>query len=182
MFDFSNLPALAQSGPPAEEYGIHVVVETPQGSRNKINFNEKFGLFQFSRTLRAGLIWPCDFGFVPHTLAGDGDPLDVAFLNDAPLPCGVFARARVVGAIGLSKNGEENDRIIAVPARSEKAPSRWDGIRDLSDFLPREIRELEAFLSDYNTFEGHRIELTGWKNAARAWELVLAAVEKGKSA
>ncbi len=177
MFDFSHVPPLSQTGSVPEPHGIHAIIETPQGSRNKTNFNEQFGLFEFSRTLRAGMIWPCDFGFVPQTLAGDGDPLDVALIGQAPTFAGCLVRARVIGAIGLVKNGEENNRILAVPARSTKAASRYDDTTDLSQMNQRQIREIEAFLSDYNTFEGHRIELTGWRDATAAWEMVLAAIQ-----
>ena len=177
MFDFSHVPPLAQSGSIAEPHGIHAIIETPQGSRNKYNFNEEFGLFEFSRTLRAGMVWPCDFGFVPQTLAGDGDPLDVALIGQAPTFAGCLVRARVIGAIGLVKNGEENNRILAVPARSTKAASRFDDTTDLEQMNQRQIREIEAFLSDYNTFEGHQIELTGWSDAAAAWQMVLDAIK-----
>ena len=178
MFDFSRVPPLAQSGNINEPHGVHAIIETPQGSRNKYNFNEEFGLFEFSRTLRAGLIWPCDFGFVPQTLAGDGDPLDVALLGQAPTFAGCLVRVRVIGAIGLVKNGEENNRILAVPARSTKAASRFDEIQDLKQMNTRHIREVEAFLSDYNTFEGHQIELTGWRDADAAWQMVLDSICK----
>ena len=178
MFDFSNLPPLAQAGAFHEPHGVHAIIETPMGSRNKYNFNEEVGLFQFSRTLRAGMMWPCDFGFVPQTLAGDGDALDVALLGEAPTFPGCLIRVRVIGAIGLIKNGEENNRILAVPARSTKAASRFDEITDLSHMNARHIREVEAFLSDYNTFEGHQIELTGWRDADAAWQMVLDSMQK----
>lgn len=180
MFNFHNIPPLSIQGPPIEPRGVHTVVETPQGSRNKFALNEEFGVFQFSRTLRAGMMWPCEFGFVPQTIAGDGDPLDVALICDAPMFPGVLVRARVIGAIGLVKNGEENNRILAVPARSRKAESRYDDIDEIAQMLPRQIREIEAFLSDYNTFEGHEIELTGWLGADEAWKLVELAVEKAR--
>ena len=178
MFDFSQVPPLAQDGTVSEPHGIHAIIETPMGSRNKYSFNEEFGLFEFSRTLRAGMIWPCDFGFVPQTLAGDGDPLDVALLGQAPTFAGCLVRARVIGAIGLVKNGEENNRVLAVPAHPTKDASRFDKITDLDQFSTRHIREIEAFLSDYNTFEGHKIELTGWRNADAAWQMVLDAMQK----
>lgn len=178
---FQRIPPLSISGPPVEPRGVHMIVETPQGSRNKFALNEELGVFQFSRTLRAGMMWPCEFGFVPQTLAGDGDALDVALICEAPMFPGVLVRARVLGAIGLVKNGEENNRIVAVPARSNKAPTRFDDVDEIAQMLPRQIREIEAFLSDYNTFEGHEIELTGWLDAAQSWELVEDAVEKARS-
>lgn len=171
LLDFHSIDPLSidPPGEPVEPYGVNVIVETPQGSRNKFNWNEDLGVFQFSRTLRAGMAWPCEFGFVPQTIAGDGDPLDVAILMDAPTFPGCLVRVRLLGIIGLVKNGERNDRLLACPARSAKAPSSWDHIVDLEHLLPRQVREIEAFLSDYNTFEGHAIELTGWGNAEQAF-------------
>ena len=177
MFNFSPISPLSQTGSVAEPHGVHAIIETPQGSRNKYNFNEELGVFEFSRTLRAGMVWPCDFGFVPQTLAGDGDPLDVALLGEAPTFPGCLVRVRVIGAIGLIKNGEENNRILAVPARSTKAASRFDDVMDLSQMNQRHIREVEAFLSDYNTFEGHQVELTGWSDADKAWQMVLDSIQ-----
>ena len=174
--NFSKIPPLAIEGKPNEPRGIHCIIETPLGSGSKFAWNKEFEVFEFSRHLRAGFKWPCDFGFVPNTLAGDGDALDVALLADEPMFPGVLVRCRVIGAIGLTKNGQENDRILAVPARSKKALSRWDEIHDLDDLTARQIREIESFLADYNTFEGHTIQLTGWQNAARAFESVKRAI------
>lgn len=180
QFNYHAISPLAIDvpGEPSEPYGVHMIVETPQGSRNKFNLNEEFGIFQYSRTLRGGMVWPCDFGFVPQTHADDGDPLDVALFIDAPTFPGCLVRVRLLGVIGFVKNGEENDRLVACPARSSKASSNWDHIDDISEMVPRQIREVEAFLKDYNTFEGHSIQLTGWRDATSAFETVDRAMQK----
>ena len=178
--NLSKIPPFAIEGTPREPRGVNCIIETPLGSGSKFAWNKEYEIFEFSRNLRAGFRWPCDFGFVPNTIAGDGDALDIALIADQPMFPGLLIRCRVIGGIGLVKNGEENDRILAVPARSSKAPSRFDDIDDLSDLLPRQIREIEAFLSDYNTFEGHTITLTGWQNAEKAFENVKRAVEAAK--
>ena len=177
--DFNKIPPFytATAEQPDEPHGVHVIVETPKGTRNKFNWNEEFGLLELSRTLKSGLSWPCDFGFIPQTHAEDGDPLDVALLIEEPTFPGCLVKARLLGVIGFVKNGEQNDRVLACPVSKKGAGSRWDDVRDLGDLQPRLVRELESFLSDYNRFEGNEVELTGWRDAAGAVETVKRAIE-----
>ena len=164
-----------------EPYGVNVIIETPKGSGHKYAWKETYGIIELRRILRGGLVWPCDFGFIPQTHAEDGDAIDVALLIDQPCFPGCLVRARVIGSIGLIKNGEENDRILCCPVSLEGAASVWDEVRDLGDISSRQIREIEGFLTDYQTFEGNEIELTGIKNAEQAWESVLASVQRWKT-
>ncbi len=183
ILPFNRIPPFykAAQGQPEEPNGVHVIVETPRGTRNKFAWNEDFGVLELSRTLKSGMSWPCDFGFIPQTLAGDGDPLDVAVLiEDATFP-GCLVKARILGVIGFVKNGQQNDRLLACPVSKKGAGSRWDDIHDLKELQPRLVRELEAFLSDYNTFEGNKIELTGWGDADAAMEEVKKAVKRFKA-
>lgn len=184
LIDYHAVPtfALSLQGEPDESRGVHVVVETPMGARNKFALHEQYGLIELSRTLKAGLVWPCDFGFIPGTHGGDGDPLDVCLMLDAPTFPGCLVRARLLGVIGFRKNGEENDRVLACPAEKAGAGSAWDQIRDLPDLSRRRLRELESFLHDYNAFEGHHIELTGWRDAASALATVKSAAARWQEA
>ena len=158
-----------------EPRGINLIVETPRGSSNKFALEKELGVIELRRILRPDMKWPCDFGFLPQTLAGDGDALDVALLIDEPCFPGCLVRARVLGAIGLKKNGEQNDRLLACPISRSGSASRWDEMRVLADVSPRLIRELQGFLSDYQTFEGNQIELTGIHDEKRAMQLVREA-------
>src|SRR5918999_1225792 len=79
LMDFHRIPPF-YADDPDEPFAIHVIVETPRGSGHKFAYNEKYGVLELSRILRSGMVWPCDFGFVPQTLGADGDPLDVALL------------------------------------------------------------------------------------------------------
>ena len=166
---------------PADPFGIQMIVETPRGTRHKFALNEELGILEWSRTLPAGMTWPCDFGFIPQTKAGDGDPLDVALLIEEGTFPGCLVQARLVGMIGFVKNGEENNRLLAVPATKRGAGSRWTEVIDLDDLSKRTVREIEAFLTQYNEFEGAKIELTGIQNRDAALEAVNAAVEAWKS-
>ena len=161
-----------------EPRGVNVIVETPRNSRHKYAYKPEYGVMELRRILRGGMVWPIDFGFVPQTLADDGDAIDIALLIDEPCFPGCLVRARVLGSIGLIKNGDENDRILACPISLSGAASTWDEVRELEDISPRLIQEIEGFLKDHQTFEGNKIELTGIKNADEAMKSVSEAAEK----
>ncbi len=179
QIDFHQIPPF-YTADADEPFGVHVMVETPRGSGHKFAYSELYGVLELSRILRGGMVWPSDFGFVPQTLGGDDDPLDVALLIDEPCFPGCLVRARLLGVIGLVKNGEVNDRLVACPTASE-APG-WKDVRTLDDLPRRHLRELEAFLVDYNTFEGNEVELTGWRPREVAREAVRAATERWHAA
>jgi inorganic pyrophosphatase len=177
--DFNHIPAFYKDDK-NEPRGVNMIVETPKGTRNKFAWKETYGVIELRRILRGGMAWPCDFGFVPQTLAEDGDALDVALLIDEPCFPGCLVRARVIGSIGLIKNGDENDRILAVPISLPGAASTWDEVRELEDVSPRLVEEIQGFLKDYQTFEGNEIELTGIQDADAAWQSVQSAARRWK--
>jgi inorganic pyrophosphatase len=158
-----------------EPNGINLVVETPRGGRHKFALVEEYGVMELRRTVPAGFIWPCDFGFVPQTLGEDGDALDVAMLIEEPCFPGCLVRARVLGVIGMKKNGEQNDRILACPVSLPGAGSIWDDVRTIHDVSARVLRELETFLEAYQTFEGNEIEMTGISEEGDAMQVVRSA-------
>lgn len=171
--DFNHIPALYTG----DKNGINMIVETPRGTGHKFAWKEEYGVMELRRIMRSDMKWPCDFGFVPQTLADDGDALDVALLIDEPCFPGCLVRARVLGVIGLVKNGVQNDRILACPVSLPGSASKWDEIHDIGDLGKRVPHEIAGFLRDYGAFEGHKIELTGLKNAEVAMQSVRDAVE-----
>ena len=175
--DFNHIPPF-YTDDENEPRGVNVIIETPKGSGHKYAWKEKYGIIELRRILPGGMVWPCDFGFIPQTHADDGDAIDVALLIDESCFPGCLVRARVLGSIGLIKNGDENDRLICCPVSRKGAGSVWDEVRDLNDISSRKIREVEAFLKDYQTFEGNEIELTGIKNADEAWQSVQTAAQR----
>ena len=159
-----------------DESNINVVVETPQGSRNKYNFDEELGVFRLGGVLPAGAVFPFDFGFVPSTLGGDGDPLDVLLLMDEPAFAGCLVEARLVGVVEAEqteRDGERtrNDRLIAVAA----AAHNHKGVRQLGQLSPHLVDEIEHFFVSYNEIKGKTFEPLGRHGARRA----RAAVEEG---
>lgn len=158
-----------------EETGdLNLIVETPKGSRNKYAFDEKTGLFKLKGVLPLGASFPFDFGFVPNTLGGDGDPLDVLILmDDAGFP-GCLAPARLIGVIEAEQTEdgktERNDRLIAVAANS-RAHKNIKSINDLSEVL---VGEIEYFFVSYNRAKGKEFRPLGRFGAVKAKRLVEA--------
>lgn len=178
VYSFDHIPPFCDN---IEKDAVNVIIETPKGTRNKFAYKESYGVIELRRILRGGMTWPCDFGFIPQTHADDGDAIDVALLIDEPCFPGCLVRARILGSIGLIKNGDENDRLIAVPVSLEGAASTWDEMHSLDDVSPRLLREIEGFLKDYQTFEGNAIELTGFKNRDEALQSVRESAERWKT-
>jgi inorganic pyrophosphatase len=152
---------------------LDVIVETPQGSRNKLKFEPETGRFRLSHVLPAGMVFPFDFGFLPDTRGEDGDPLDVLVLSDAPLPMGCVVETRIVAVLEVEQReqtGEvvRNDRLIGVAAES----STHARTRDLSDVSPTLLSEIEAFFAQYNQLEGKVFRVLHRRGAGAALELV----------
>jgi inorganic pyrophosphatase len=151
---------------------LQVIVETPAKSRNKFAFDPKREIFVLKSVLPAGMVFPCDFGFVPGTRGEDGDPIDVLLLMDEPAYPGVLVPARLIGVIeGEQIDGKKrtrNDRLAAV----SEAAHEYANIRRLSD-LPKEwIREVETFFVNYHNLEGKRFRLLGCRGPDTGKKLV----------
>lgn len=151
---------------------LNVVVETPQGSRNKFDYDPEVGLFRLGGVLPAGAIFPFDFGFVPGTLGGDGDPLDVLVLMDEPAFAGCLLLARLIGVLEAdqTEGGKttRNDRLIAVAASSR---SHVD-VTSLDQINDNLVNEIEHFFVSYNTVKGKEFHPIGRFGPDRARNVV----------
>lgn len=112
--------------------------------------------------------------------AGNRDPLDVALLLDEPCFPGCLVEARLLGAIGYIKDGEQNDRLIACPLSQHGSAEAWADVHTLDDLSPRLLKELEGFFVDYQTFEGKEAKVTDRRDAEATMETVHAAVRAWK--
>jgi inorganic pyrophosphatase len=153
---------------------FRVVIETPKGSRNKFAFNEDEHIFELKKVLPAGMAFPYDFGFVPSTLAEDGDPVDVLVLMDEPAFPGCVLSCRPLGVIegeqgkNKDKNKERNDRIIAV----EKDAHSWADIKTIDDLGKQFCDELKEFFVNYHDLSGKEYRVLDVKGPDQARKLV----------
>ena len=160
--DLLHLPARGEDG------ALHVVVETPAGSRAKLKYSPSLGTFVLSRPLALGVSYPFDWGFVPGTRAPDGDPVDALVLSDVETFPGVVVCCRPVAVLQVeqkSKRGgrERNDRVVVEPV-----PTR----RPAMPLVDRVKQELEAFFVAATFGESKALEILGWADAAAADVLV----------
>jgi inorganic pyrophosphatase len=154
---------------------LQVIVETPKGSRNKFSFDVDQEIFSLKKVLPAGMAFPYDFGFLPKTLADDGDPIDVLLLMDEPAFPGVLVPSRLIGVIeGEQVDGKKrirNDRLVAIA----DANHMYANVRKLSDLPKQFLRELEDFFVNYHQLEGKKYKLLGCKGIAEAQTLIKMA-------
>src|ERR1035441_4362023 len=133
---------------------IPVIVEPPKGSPNKFAFDPKQRIFTLKKVLPAGMVFPYDFGFLPQTLAPDGDPIDVLLLMDEPAYPGCAVSARLIGVIeGEQIDGKKrirNDRLLAVA----EANHTYAYLKKLKDLPNQTLRELQDFFVNYHRLQG----------------------------
>src|SRR5712671_8067256 len=163
---------LLELEPYDKETGVlRIVIETPKGSRNKYDYDPDTDTFELAKVLPEGMNFPFDFGFVPSTLAEDGDPLDVLVLMDAPAVPGCTLKVRALGAIEArqKEKGSEwirNDRVIALAENARVHESA----RRLDDLGPHVLKDIKEFFTNYNKLFDKKFECikdVGPKRAAR---------------
>jgi len=173
--DFESLPAQSESG------AIHVVVESPGGSRVKLKYEPRLRAFKLSRPLTKGLLYPYDWGFIPSTKAADGDPLDAMVFSDVSTFPGVVIECRTLGVLRLEQNGkiekrERNDRLIVIPT---KLP-RFDSFKTPEDLPERWRSELEEFFVSVIRFENKEPKLLGWAGPEEGERMVRDCMKGSK--
>jgi inorganic pyrophosphatase len=153
---------------------IEVVVEIPKGSRNKYEVDHETGDVWLDRTLFTATQYPADYGFVPHTLAEDGDPLDVLVLLDEPTFPGCHIRVRPVGVFWMQDEKGPDAKVLCVPATDP----RWAEVSDIVDIKGHLLEEIAHFFDVYKQLEpGKGTSTRGWEGAASAG----AAVEDARA-
>jgi inorganic pyrophosphatase len=148
-----------------------VIIETSKGSRNKYAYDPRERIFALRKVLPAGMAFPYDFGFVPSTLAGDGDPLDVLVLMDEPAFPGCKLTCRVVGVIEGeqdAKKRERNDRIVAVESDNHS----YSHVKRIDDLGKKFAREIEEFFVNYHRLIGKEYRIIALKGPATAMRLI----------
>ncbi len=149
---------------------IHVVIEIPRGSRNKYEIDHETNRIFLDRRLFTATTYPADYGFIPDTLGGDGDPLDALVLLEDPVYPGVWVEARPVGLLWMQDEAGPDAKIICVPP----ADPRWKGVEDLKDLPEELLEEIKHFFDVYKALEPGKVSSTagfeGRKGALREIE------------
>ncbi|MGL6094819.1 MAG: inorganic diphosphatase [Fimbriiglobus sp.] len=153
MRDFMMIPP--GTGEPSV---ANMIVEIPKGRRTKFEIDKATGMIKMDRYLYSSSVYPGDYGFVPQTLAEDGDPSDILVMVNEPTFSGCLIEARVVGIFRMKDKGQNDFKLLAVPNRDPL----FDAMHKLEDVPKHFLREVEHFFSTYKQLEGATVEPLGW--------------------
>jgi inorganic pyrophosphatase len=147
---------------------LHAFVEIPKGSRNKYEWDPELQAIRLDRFLFSSVVYPTDYGFIPDTLAGDGDPLDaVICVSEATFP-GCVVAVNAIGLLEMRDEKGEDEKVLFVPRHDPN----WDTIDRLED-LPNQLRdEIANFFSIYKQLESKDVEVVGWHPREAAYEAI----------
>jgi inorganic pyrophosphatase len=162
--DLARIPAQPKPGL------LNVLIEIPAGSKNKYEFDKDMNAFALDRVLYASVVYPFDYGFIPNTLADDGDPLDGLVIMDQPTFPGCVIAARPVGMMEMIDGGDRDEKILCVP---DKDP-RYAHVKSLKDIPQHRLDEIAEFFQTYKNLEKKSVEILGWKDV----DAVMPLVEK----
>jgi len=165
--------------PPTERGLVNAIIETPKGAQNKYIYEPNLKVYKLKKVLPMGMVLPFDFGFIPNTTGGDGDPLDVLVIMEEPAFTGCLVQCRLLGvlkAMQKERTGSpfRNDRYIAVANESRL----YKNIQKINDLNRDLVHELKTFFIDYNAREGKKFTPIGWSDAAVAMKMIQAAVNE----
>ena len=154
-----------------------VLIEIPKGSRNKYEYDFELKKIRYDRMIFSSMMYPADYGFVPETLALDGDPLDVLVLVTEPTFPGCVIEVKPIGVFHMADEKGPDEKIICVPV-SDPIGNKVD---DLSGLNPHLIKEIEHFFRVYKDLEEKKVDVGDWGNAAEAKDIVKQCIERFKT-
>lgn len=174
-----NIDAIAIGKNPPEDF--NVVVEVPIGGEPiKYEMDKEAGALFVDRFLFTPMRYPGNYGFIPHTLCGDGDPLDVLVLNTTPVMPGSVIRCRPVGVLKMEDDGGRDEKLLALPV--SKLTADYEGVNDISDMPAILVEKVKHFFTHYKDLEpGKWAKIEGIEGVEAAKKVVLDAIEMAKN-
>jgi len=151
-----------------------VLIEIPKGSRNKYEYDFKLKKVRYDRMIFSSMMYPADYGFVPETLALDGDALDVLVLVTEPTFPGCVMEVKPIGVFHMEDEKGPDEKVICVPVSDPV----WNRVGDLSELNPHLIKEIEHFFQVYKDLEKKKVSIGGWGDHQEAKEIVAKCVNR----
>ena len=155
---------------------VNVVVEIPQGSSHKIEWNRELAVMQLDRVESAIFAKPTNYGFIPQTLDEDGDELDALIITDEPLTTGIFMEAKVIGVLEFVDDNEVDDKVIVVPADDRNT---GNAINSLEDLPPQLLKQIEHHFNHYKDLKkpGSTV-VKGFGDVERAKQIIRESITR----
>ena len=160
---------------------VNVIIEVPIGGDPiKYEMDKEAGALVVDRFLYTAMHYPGNYGFIPHTLSGDGDPCDVLVANTRAIAPGAIISARPIGVLVMEDNSGEDEKIIAVPSRH--LTKRYDRIENYTDLPDITIHQIQHFFEHYKDLEpGKWVKIVRWGDKAEAHRLIQEGIERAKA-
>jgi inorganic pyrophosphatase len=152
--------------PHLEDGSVTALIEIPRGSKNKYEWDEEMEGVALSRVLYQSVAYPAEYGFIPGTMADDGDALDVVVLIDQPTFPGCLMRVRPIGILRLRQEGERDDKVLCVAV----SDPLYAETSDIGDIPNHRLLEIRHFFATYTELEGREVEVGEWENAQEAMD------------
>ncbi|MBR0072145.1 MAG: inorganic diphosphatase [Campylobacter sp.] len=158
---------------------INAVIEIPYGSNIKYEIDKESGAVCVDRVMYSAMFYPANYGFVPNTLADDGDPADILVLNEYPLQAGSVIPCRLIGVLVMEDESGMDEKLLAVPV--SKIDPRYDNIKSLSDLPKITLDRIKNFFETYKALEpGKWVKVKDYADAKKAEEILEKAIKNYK--
>lgn len=161
---------------------LHAVIEIPYGSNIKYEIDKESGALFVDRVLYSAVFYPANYGFIPNTLAADGDPADILILNEYPLQAGSVIKCRLIGVLVMEDEAGMDEKLLALPI--SKVDPRYDSIKSYQDLPKITLDRIKNFFETYKLLEpGKWVRVKEFQDAETARALLETAIEafqKGK--
>ena len=174
-----RIDAIAIGMNPPED--INVIIEVPVGGEPvKYEMDKEAGTMFVDRFLYTPMRYPGNYGFVPHTLSDDGDPIDVLVPNERPIIPGAVMNCRPIGVLMMEDESGLDEKLVAVP--SAHLTRRYDGVHSYDNMPEITLKQIEHFFSRYKDLEPNKwVKIKGWENAAHARRLIMESIARAKA-
>jgi len=157
-----------------KEITFDVLIEIPKGSRNKYEYDFVLNKIRFDRMLFSSMMYPGDYGFIPETLALDGDPLDVLVMGTEPTFPMCVMEVKPIGVFHMADEKGPDEKIICVPV----SDPIWSNKNDISDLNPHRVKEITHFFEVYKDLEEKKVDVGGWGDRAEAVKIYNQCLER----
>ena len=159
---------------------VNVIIEVPMGADPiKYELDKDSGAVFVDRFLHTAMTYPCTYGFIPHTLAEDGDPTDVLVVGNTPLMPGCVVAARPVGVLEMEDDGGIDAKIVAVPA--SRLHPFYDDVKNYTDLPDILLQQIRHFFEHYKDLEPNKwVKVTGWSDVDKARSIIMDGIKAGQ--
>jgi len=174
-----RIEAVSSGADPPNE--VNVIVEVPVGGEPiKYELDKEAGTLVVDRFLYTSMRYPGNYGFIPHTLSGDGDPIDVLIANQRGIVPGAVIAVRPIGVFLMQDESGVDEKVVAVPV--SRLTRRYDQVRDYTQLPEITVKQIELFFAHYKDLEDNKwVKVLGWGNVTEAKQAILSAVDRAKA-